>query len=262
MIRYLKLWLLFARFSLIREMQYKGNFLSQITVEIFWAIATIFFLEIFFYQTNSVASWSKPEMYFLYGFFRLTSSVGAIIYRKNIQRISHLVNSGEFDMILLKPISSLYLFSVREVGFNRISQVAISFLILAYATNQLNFSWTLPTIVLISSLAVATIFTRYSLAMIINLPVFWWERINNMYRIEFSLMSMARYPRQAFPRFFREFFTILIPTLMVAAVPSEIILGKSSLWLVFLVFGFSAALFFLTIKTYSWALRHYSSASS
>lgn len=260
--RYLSLWLVFARNSLIRDMQYKTNFIIQLAIEILWSLATVFLFEIMFFQTDSVASWTKGEVYFLYGLFRLLSSLGSFIYRRNIDRFIASINSGDFDMLLIKPVNTLFITSTRIVSFNRFSQVAIAIGILIYATQVIDFHWNTALLGLAIILVFFGVMIRYCVAILINLPVFWWERADNLRRLEFSFFSTARYPREVFPFWLRHFFTIVVPTLMVAAIPTEIILGRLPIYYAGYIGIFSLGLFIFTLYIFQLALRNYTSASS
>ena len=103
---------------------------------------------------------------------------------------------------------------------------------------------------------------RYCIGMIIQIPIFWLQKVENLERLEFSFFGIARFPRQAFPQPMGHIFTLIIPVMLVAAVPAEIVLGKLPQYSLFLLALFTIFLLWLTNSFFSFALKRYSSASS
>ena len=52
--RYVSLWLSFAKNSLTREMEYKGNFIVDIGIEVLWTLVTLFALEMLLFQSETI----------------------------------------------------------------------------------------------------------------------------------------------------------------------------------------------------------------
>jgi len=262
MFRYLYLWYLFAKFNLVREMEFKGNFIIQLIAAIGWLLVTVFVLEVIFSQTNSIVGWSKGEVYLLYGFYRLTGALHAILFRRNIHTLSHLINSGEFDFYLIKPINITFLASTKYFVFNRISQVVLSLGIVWYAIRIINFPLTLITISFMFFLTLLGTIIRYNISMLLNIPSFWLQKVQNLERLEFTFFGPARFPRVIFPGFIRVLLSLIIPVLFVAAVPAEIILNKAPVYLFPSIIAMALIMSLITFKFFNFALRHYSSASS
>ena len=51
------------------------------------------------------------------GLFLIVVGLSAALFHRNMQRLSELVNKGELDFVLTRPISSQYLVSIRYVDF-------------------------------------------------------------------------------------------------------------------------------------------------
>jgi len=259
---YTKLWLNFARTSLLIKLEYKTNFLLQMIIEVCWAAVTFFTLEIMFYQTNSLAGWSKGEVFMIYAIYRLMTAIGAILFRKNISNLVILVNTGELDLLLTKPVNIFFMIFNRIISIDRISQVVISFLLFIYASHLTHLVWSLPRILEVLVLTICGVIIRFGFSIIIHSFVFWFQNLENIERLELNLFGTARFPRQAFPQFLQNLFTIVIPIMFTAAIPAEIILGKTGplLFVSTIILAIISAS--ITYNFFYFALRHYSSASS
>lgn len=260
--RYARLWRVFAINSLIREMEFKGNFIVSIFVEILWTMVTVFALEILFYQTQTIADWSKGEVFLLYGIYRFYSSICAIIIRRNMYRFPDMVNSGEFDFILTKPVSSLFMSATRMVMLDRFSDLTISVGVIAYGFLLIGQGISIEQLIIILALAVPIVLIRISFEVLIALPVFWLEKLENTQELVYALSTPARFPRETFSRSFSLLFTFVFPVMFLGAIPTEVVLGRSSLWWVVVSWGAALIMVFVLSRVFRHAVSHYASASS
>src|SRR5262249_10219532 len=67
--RYFRLLFALARFGLLREMAYRGNFLAKVTVEVLWLGILLVFYTTIFGQTDNVRGWTRAEYLFFVGTF-------------------------------------------------------------------------------------------------------------------------------------------------------------------------------------------------
>src|SRR5258707_14525377 len=67
--RYLRLFGAMARFGLLREMAFRGNFIVKMLVELLWLGILLAFYRIIFTKTALVADWSEWQYLFFVGCF-------------------------------------------------------------------------------------------------------------------------------------------------------------------------------------------------
>ena len=65
--KYLKLYKTFLKYSLIGEMAYKTDFITQIIVELGHAAILVVFFQILYSNVSEIAGWSYYEVLFLTG---------------------------------------------------------------------------------------------------------------------------------------------------------------------------------------------------
>jgi len=245
----------------LQSFEYKLNFLIDILVEIGWSLVTVFAIEIMFYQVDSIAGWSKGEIVLVYAFYRLGSSFTTIILRKNIFRFPTLVNSGDLDLYLIKPVDPLFMAMFKWVSLDRLSQLFTSFIIFWYGFSLLEIPVNSVQILGLFFLAPLAGFIRMCLEIITVTPVFWLQKLENIYDIIFTFFTPARFPRQAYPAIFVFVFTYLYPVLFIGAIPIEIVF-KQAYYLLLPTFFVALVLYLFMRAFFNKALRSYSSASS
>src|SRR5438132_13147337 len=102
LIHYLRLWLALARFSLVRELAFRSNFLVKIFVEVLWLGILIAFYETVFARTDVVAKWTRYEYLFFLGFYFALAGLLETFFMENCNNFADLVRTGDLDFFLLK----------------------------------------------------------------------------------------------------------------------------------------------------------------
>jgi ABC-2 type transport system permease protein len=260
--RYLSLWLHFARNSLLRQMEFQTNFIIDFFIEILWTLVTLFAVEILFIKTDSLAGWSKGEVIMIYALYRLSSGISAIITRRNIMHFSQLINQGELDHLLTKPVNIFFMSLTRIVALERLSPLITAGILLWYSFHLLSLKLDVQlAVVMVISIILGSLI-RFCLETIIVTPIFWLQKLENIQSLIYTVFTPARFPRQAYPIIFARIFSFILPVLFVAAIPTEIILNKSPItWIIIMAFV-ALSLFIIAVNFFNFALKHYSSASS
>src|SRR5437868_181690 len=112
--RYFRLWTAFARFALVNEMAFRGNFLIKIVVEVLWlAMLLVFYLALFNY-TTIIAGWDKWQYLFFLGCYQAMESLIESLFLENCTEFAELVRTGNLDQYLLRPIDEQFLVSCRH----------------------------------------------------------------------------------------------------------------------------------------------------
>lgn len=261
MLRYLKLWLTFCKTSFMREASYKLNFIIDMLVEIAWTGVMLFTISIIFSRTQTIGGWTQPEVMLLYGIYKTASSLTSILVTNNTRSFSRMINSGELDVLISKPIATLFISMSRLVAVNRSSQLITSLMLVYYA-----LSMTAPLeprrIALLSLLMPLTTIIKIAWEIIIVLPAFWLQKLQNSQELSNTLFAVARFPRQAFSQSFALVFTLIFPVFFTGSYPTEIILGKLPVSAIVSVFIACLCSSVLMISIFNFGMRSYQSASS
>ena len=61
-LRYVRMFGQLARYTLVRELSFRGNFLVKVSVEVLWLASCWPSTEVVFSKTSMVASWSKAAV--------------------------------------------------------------------------------------------------------------------------------------------------------------------------------------------------------
>lgn len=255
--KYLQIFTNLVRYNLVREMEFRKNFYIRLLTQVLFVFLQLVIVEIFFRFTSSLGSWSKSEVFVLVGLFRLIEGAFHMFVLSNLIELPELINSGELDLILSKPTSALFLISVKRHQLYEISTFLSGIFVLMYSRLINNFDW-----IYVTSLSILGFVALYSIMLLFSSLSFFIPRLTALGSIWDVLSKTARFPLDIFAGSSRFGLSLAAPFILIVTLPSQIILGKlPPIYLLVQIIGI-ALLFSGAFKFWSFALRHYSSASS
>jgi ABC-2 type transport system permease protein len=262
--RYIEIYSIMLRNSLIREMSFKANFILWMVVEVLWFLGQIVFFSIIFGSVNQIGDWSKWEVVLLVGTHQIIAQLFQAFFFVNVANIPELVRTGRLDSMLVLPIDSQFAVSSKQFGLDSIVNAGLGGVVVIISLVQLGF---VPQPIHIALYLVALAFgvaIHYSIMLTLAAVSFWIVRAQGLVYGYFNFLNIARYPDVIYPQIFRWIFSWLIPVVIVANIPARVLIkpmGNPALLMLHLVAAASIA-FFASRLFWHFALRRYSSASS
>ena len=115
--RYLRLLGSLARYTLYREMAFRGNFLVKVSVEVLWLAIMVAFYRTVFARTSTIAGWTEPQYFFFVGCFFAMNGIIEMFFLDNCNEFAELVRTGDLDGLLVKPIDEQFLITCRRIDW-------------------------------------------------------------------------------------------------------------------------------------------------
>src|SRR5881275_3609692 len=262
--RYIEIYSIMLRNSLIRDMSFKANFLLWMVVEILWFCGQIVFFSIIFGTVDHIGDWTKWEVVLLIGTHQIISQLFQAFFFVNVANIPELVRMGKLDSLLVLPIDSQFAVSTKQFGLDSIINALLGAVVVCVSLSKLGVVPTPLSILLYLAALCFGIAVHYSIMLGLAAVSFWIVRAQGLVYGYFNFLNIARYPDAIFPRIFRCIFGWIIPVVVIANIPARLLiksLGPPGRLMVHLVIA-STIIFWLSRVFWRFALRHYSSASS
>ena len=261
--RYLNIYAALWKNSVVREMGFKANFLLWIVVELLWFALQLCFIVVIYQHTDHIGDWRKWEVVMLVGASHFIQQLFTAIFLTNCVQLSELVRSGKLDFMLLLPVNTRFIISLRQVDLGGFINAASAVAVMVYAGKQIGLAPTGYQILGFVFLTLIGILIHYSLMFLLASACFWTVRAQGIVWGYYSLFNIARMPDAAFAGFFKLFFTFAIPMLLVANVPVKVLISKlNSPGQMLLLLAMSVACFLISELGWRFSVRHYTSASS
>jgi ABC-2 type transport system permease protein len=262
--RYIEIYSIMLRNSLIREMSFKANFLLWMLVEVLWFCGQIVFFSIIFANVNRLGDWSKWEVVLLVGTHQIIGQLFQAFFFVNVANIPELVRTGKLDSLLVLPVDSQFAVSTKQFGLDSVINAIVGAVVVCVSLSKLGIVPTPLSIVLYLIALGFGVAVHYSIMLSLAAVSFWIIRAQGLVYGYFNFLNIARYPDVIFPALFRFIFGWIVPVVIVANIPARLLiksLGHPG-QLMFQLVVASTIVFLLSRFFWRFALRHYSSASS
>ena len=259
---YARIWLAQIRYSTVREMMFKSNFILWVIVDLTWFGLQLSFVRFLYLQVDVIAGWGKWEMVLLVTTNMVVQQVFQMLLMINLTKLPELIRTGKLDFFLAQPASAQFLVSTRNFEPGSVVNTLAALVVCAIAVAHLQKPVSLAGLAVYPLLVGFGVLIHYSLLTILMSLAFWMTRANGFINAYYNVFQIARLPREAFSGLTRFAFTWAVPLLLIANVPARTLLyglNASDLLAMGLV---TAVLVALSTLVFQAGLRRYGSASS
>jgi len=262
LVRYAGIWLAQARYTIMRELMFKANFILWVIVDLTWFGLHLSFIQFLYLQVNTVAGWSKWEMILLVTTNMLIQQIFQMLLMTNLTKLPELIRTGKLDFFLAQPASAQFLVSTRFFELGSVVNTLVAALVCFIAIAHLNMGMSVVGLLFFPCLVIFGVLIHYALLLMLMSLAFWMTRAQGFINAYYNVFQIARLPREAFHGVARIVFTWTIPLLLIANVPARTLLyGLNGLDLAGMAAA-TAVLFALCTIVFQAGLRRYGSASS
>jgi len=263
LVRYAGIYAALWKNSVTRETMFKGNFLLWILVEFLWFGLQLTFIAVLYLHTDEIGTWTKWQVVMLIGASHFIQQTFQAFFLINCTNLSELVRTGKFDFLLLLPVNTRFVVSLRQVDLGAFVNAGSGVAVMIYAARQLHLAPGFLHVLGFAALCAAGILIHYSLMFLLAAISFWTVRAQGIVWGYYNLFNIARMPDEAFHGVFRALFSFVVPMLLVSNVPVRLLADKlSSPVPLLLLMLMSVACFAVSELGWRASIRRYTSASS
>ena len=260
--RYGRVYWACLRNCLARELEFRSSFALSAGSTILWAIFSMLLAGLVFSNVRQVAGWDLDRMFVLTGSFLVVEGLSSALFQRNMQRLSEMVNKGELDFVLIRPISSQFLVSIRYVDFGDLPTAIVGFGYVVIGLGRLGIVPGPLEIVSYLVLLVSALLSLYALWFMAVTLVLWTGRINNISAIMPPFIELGRMPSDIYRGIAKPLLTYGLPIAAIATLPSRALLGILEPTALPYQLALTVVLLWASSRFWHYSLRRYTSASS
>lgn len=262
MIRYIRLYAHFLRFSFSKAMEFRVDFFFRILMDIIYYAVNILFFKVLYLHTPMLAGWDEQQIMIFVSSYILVDAISMTVFSSNMWWLPFLVNKGELDFHLIRPVSPLFFLSLKEFSANSFMNLIIAVAIFIYSLMNYVQAYTIGEVLLLIALIINGTLIYYCCQMLMILPVFWTQSSKGFMDLFFSMGIAMERPDRIFKGWLRVLFTVFLPFALIASFPARLFIEKFD-WPTFLhLVAVSIGLWSVMLFIWRKGLRAYSSASS
>jgi len=259
---YARIWLAQIRYSTVREMMFKSNFILWVIVDLTWFGLHLSFVQFLYLQVNEIAGWTKWGMILLVTTNMLVQQIFQMFLMINLTKLPELIRTGKLDFFLAQPASAQFLVSTRNFEPGSVINSLVSAIVCVIAIAHLNMNLSWAGVLAFPVLVIFGVLIHYAMLMTLMSLAFWMTRAQGFINAYYNVFQIARLPREAFKGIALFTFTWAVPLLLIANVPAQTLLyGLNARDLIHMGLA-TAVLLLISTLVFQAGLRRYGSASS
>lgn len=260
--RYVRLYLYFLRFSFSRAMEFRTDFFFRIFMDCaFYAIHLSFFA-VLYLHTDTLGGWNLDQVFIFVGGVFVSDAVQMTLFSNNLWWLPILVNRGELDYYLTRPVSSLFFVSFRDFAANSFLNLVVAAGVLAWAFLRYPGSLPMVNVATYCILMLNGFLLWYICRMFFIIPVFWTHSARGLDQAFWSLQNFGERPHRIFSKGLQRVLTTIFPLALMISVPTQVLFEGPWPGILLHVGIVTGVAFALLVGFWRWGLANYSSASS
>lgn len=257
--KYLKIWWIMSKNSFVMVISQK----LSLSVFLIGKIIRFSFFFAFLYfilkGANTLAGYDGPQIIFFFLTFSVIDVVSSFLFRE-VYRFRPMIVNGDFDFVLVKPISSL--FRVLLGGADVIDLITIPPLIIATIYFGTLLKPNFPEIILYLALLANGFLIATAFHIVILALAILTTEIDHMVMIYRDISSLGRLPVDIYKQPLQLFLTYMIPVGVMMTLPAKAAMGIITPWGVVSAFIVGIVATLIALRFWNYALTKYTSASS
>lgn len=234
---YFRLFVTFARNSLIRDMSFRFDFIVQAFTSICWAMMNWGLFKIIYRHTTEIgqgSGWHEHEFFIFLGSVWMVNSLLQTFVMGNAEEFSESIRTGNLDFALLKPVDTQFLITFPRINWSQLPNGILGAALVVYSLIQLgqepgkNLTLTpLHILAYLFFMGCGSVIL-YSVMISLASTSIWLGRNQNLYDFWFYITNFYRYPMEIYMRSgigmaLWGTFMFVIPILVVSNVPARVL---------------------------------------
>lgn len=174
-----------------------------------------------------MAGWSVSEVCFLYALGEIAFGLAYFIFGGFDHRsFSTLIRSGQFDVLLLKPVNVTVQILASGLSLSKLGRVAVGVAILLTVLPNLHLAT--ESLLFMPVALVGMILFFAGIFIISSATTFWTvDSVESLNILTFGVNQLMAYPMTSYQDGLRIFFTYIIPAAFLNYYPALMMLGKA-----------------------------------
>lgn len=228
---FFSLYLAFAKITFLTQMEYRGQyFMRMISKIISWSSGFIMIL-VLLSRFQIIGAWTKYEVLFLYAIEMLSYSIAATFFMGPFGKLPRLIQRGELDQILLRPVNPLIYLVCTKVSAGYTSNYVIGISIIVISLRQLAVPFGITQLLWIFTVILGAALIHAAAFIATGVPAFWILKSDGLMDLFYrNPENFIQYPLSIYNRGIQILLTFILPYAFINYYPSQSFLGKSELF--------------------------------
>lgn len=209
-------------------LEYQTDFYIMIASAVLTQLLGVVFLWVVYSRIPDINGWLFWEVVFMYAMIYLTEGFGSLFF-EGTWRLGGIVNRGELDVMLLRPVSPILQVLTNGIGMNGIGNIIIGLIMIGQTLTRIDLHWSVGKILIAVLLIATAVAIRVSINLAANTSAFWIKNAGNAFPIMIhNLGEFAKYPITIFSLGVQLLVAVLVPFAFISFFPAYYLFDKST----------------------------------
>lgn len=260
---YVRLYGAYLSNSVKMRLAYREDFLSGFVAGVMQQLVGVLFVATIFVRVPDIRGWTKPEVFFIYGFAQATLGLFYTFCSNLLEMGEKYVIEGRLDQVLLRPIDSLFQVITERIHWEEVSVVLVGLAVMGYAIGKMRMQIEPWQYLATAVLAVSACLVLLGIFVVLASLTFWFNDRGGVSSMMLVMQGFSQYPLTIYGRTIRLALTLVIPYGFTAFYPAMHLLGRRE-WstMAWLTPAVASIVMVLGITIWRLGLRAYESTGS
>ena len=244
------------------QLEYKKAFIISVIGSFlitFLLTISVYFL---FEEFEQIGNWTFYEVAFLFGMVFLNFSISEMFLR-GLDHFENIIKNGEFDRILIRPQNALMQATCTEFDLSKIGRILQCLIVIGISLTNLNIEWNLYKVFVFVLMNIGCFIIFLGIFILKASFCFWTiQGLEFMNILSEGGKKVAQYPIDIYAKWFRMFFTFIVPFGLVNYYPVLYLFGKADNWYLGILPLFTILFLIPCILVWKIGVKHYESTGS
>jgi ABC-2 type transport system permease protein len=222
---------LFSRFiaqNIKIKLEYKADFVLMLFAGSALQLLALLFISVLFSKIPPIQGWTMWEIVLMLAAIYFTEGVVSFAF-EGMWRMMRLVNMGDLDRMLLRPVSPILQIVTYDLGIHGIGNMLTGIVLFVIALNQTHVVWTADKLLFMPVFVASAAAIRAAISFAANCSAFWLTSFYNAFPLMvYQMAEFAKYPTSLYTGPIQFFITVVLPYAFIAYIPAVYIFGKEA----------------------------------
>ncbi len=225
--KHLQIYFLFVKNSMMAQMEYRFNFIGNLAMESGYLLVKLSYVVVVYRSGVAINGLSPDQMLLFIGTFITLTGVYAGMFMINNFGLRRKIKDGDLDLILTKPVSLMFMATLRQADVTIFSvDVIAGGIAVAIAWARLGIPVTLLTLGgYLGFLALSSV-VAYCLFLLPQILSFWLMETSSIAEITDSFWDFNNMPMEIYNRWIKQIGVFVLPIFVITNFPPLFLLNK------------------------------------
>lgn len=186
------------------------------------------FLTVLFSRIPSIHGWTRWEIIAMLSLVFFSEGFVSFAF-EGAWQMAFLVNMGDMDRILLRPVSPILQILTFTMGIHGIGNMVMGVVLFALSVSRLDVAWTPAKLLFVPVFVLSACAIRTAVSFAANCAAFWIKAFSSAFPLMvYQLADFAKYPASVFGKAIEFFVIFVIPYAFISYIPAVYLFDKAT----------------------------------